>query len=180
LLIESGDLEGYRRHCARILERFGETQDGLVAERMTKDCMIFPSSGIDLEAVVRMSGRRVYLSDIYPEFTTWLAECRQGHYERANEWMERVLQMERVLSSSGTDPNLFLFAQAHMVIAIAQHGLHNPIEARAAFARGMEIIETKLPKLESGDISEYWYDWIVAHALMREARALIGGAGFPD
>jgi hypothetical protein len=40
--------------------------------------------------------------------------------------------------------------------------------------RGAEI-EQKLPKLESGDIGEGWVDWIIAHALMSEAKALIGG-----
>jgi hypothetical protein len=49
-------------------------------------------------------------------------------------------------------------------------------EARVAFAKGAEIERTNLPKLESGDIGASWLDWIVAHALMREAKALIEGA----
>jgi len=32
-----------------------------------------------------------------------------------------------------------------------------------------------LPKLESGDLGDGWLDWIIAHALMREAQAMIEG-----
>ena len=47
------------------------------------------------------------------------------------------------------------------------------VQARATLAKGVEIATTKLPKLESGDLSEKWAQWLIAHALMREAKALI-------
>jgi hypothetical protein len=64
-----------------------------------------------------------------------------------------------------------------MVLAMAQQQLKQPDEARKAFAKGIEIEETKLPKLDSGDLGTgwYWRDWIIAHALMSEAKALIEG-----
>jgi hypothetical protein len=40
---------------------------------------------------------------------------------------------------------------------------------------GAEIINKELPALDSGDIGEDWIDWIIAHALLREAQALIEG-----
>ena len=49
-------------------------------------------------------------------------------------------------------------------------------EARAALAKGVEIERTKLPKLESGNLGDHMVDWITAHALMREAQALIEGS----
>jgi len=60
---------------------------------------------------------------------------------------------------------------------MAQQQLKQPEEARKAFAKGLEIEEAKLPKLDSGYLGTEWYwrDWIVAHALMTEARALIEG-----
>jgi hypothetical protein len=63
-----------------------------------------------------------------------------------------------------------------MVLAMAQHGLQHGADARAALAKGMEIERTDLPKLESGDIETGrtgWIEWVIAHALMREASALI-------
>ena len=53
-------------------------------------------------------------------------------------------------------------------------------EARAALAKGLATAEAKLPKLENGDLgSATWSDWIIAHALMSEAKALIEGASAP-
>ena len=69
------------------------------------------------------------------------------------------------------------YVSSYMVLAMAQHQLKQHDEARAAFAKGIEIKEAKLPKLDSGDLGTEWYwrDWIVAHALMNEATALIEG-----
>jgi hypothetical protein len=47
-------------------------------------------------------------------------------------------------------------------------------QARAALAKGIEVIKTRLPKLDDGDIGGGWLDWIVAQALMKEAEDLIG------
>jgi hypothetical protein len=58
---------------------------------------------------------------------------------------------------------------------MAQHCSKQADEANAALAKGVEIAESNLPKLDSGDLGDGWIDWIIAHALMREAKALIEG-----
>jgi hypothetical protein len=63
-----------------------------------------------------------------------------------------------------------------MVLAMAQYRLQQTDEARAALAKGVEIERTKLPQLESGVVGGNWLDWIIAHALRREAQALIEDA----
>jgi hypothetical protein len=35
--------------------------------------------------------------------------------------------------------------------------------------------EAKLPKLDNGDINDHLNDWIITHALLNEAQALIEG-----
>ena len=62
-----------------------------------------------------------------------------------------------------------------MLLAMADYQLHRPDQARASLASGLEIVDKKLPKLEDGSLGEYWADWIFAHVLMREAKALIEG-----
>jgi predicted metal-dependent hydrolase len=62
-----------------------------------------------------------------------------------------------------------------MVMAMAKWRLKRPDEARAALAKGDEIIETKLPKIEKGDLGEGWENWIIAHVLAKEAKELIEG-----
>ena len=95
-----------------------------------------------------------------------LAEYRQARFASAVDWMNKVLAKP---DESNRD------VQACMVLAMAHYQLKQTNEARAAFAIGAEIERTKLPRLESGDLGGGWPDWIIARALMREAKEMIEG-----
>jgi serine/threonine protein kinase len=171
LLIQDGDLAGYRTLCALVLARFGETKNPEIAGRLVKDCLLLPGSGADMRAIgnladmaVRVEKRPELLP--YLQFDKGLAEYRQGRFAGAVEWEQKVLD---------AGPNVMRDAQAWMVLALAQWQLQRPAEGRAALAKGREIIDTKLPQLESGDIGVDWRNWIIAHALAKEARELIEG-----
>jgi tetratricopeptide (TPR) repeat protein len=171
LLVQSGDLEGYRLHCARALARFGSTQNPAVAGRLAKACLILPGSGVNLEAAARLAETAVSLGRSDPNFPAFqfskgLAEYRQGRFAGAVEWEQKAL---------ATEPNDLRDAEAWMVLAMAQCQLKRTEEAHAALAKGGEIIDTKLPKLESGDIGRDWRNWIIAHTLLKEAKELIEG-----
>jgi Flp pilus assembly protein TadD len=172
LLVASGQLDTYRAHCRKSAERFGNSADPLIAERIAKDCLILPASGANLGVVAKMADTAAAVTNHWA--TPWfqlvkgLAEYRQGRFASAVEWMNKAL------IESGKE--LERDVQAYMVLAMAHYQLNQTDAARAAFARGTEIEQMKLPKLESGDIGDSWLDWIIAHALMREAKALIEGA----
>jgi hypothetical protein len=100
-------------------------------------------------------------------FAKGLAEYRQGHFAGAAEWMQKVL------SHAGADFNRDV--EAYMVLAMAHYQTKHSEEAGVTLAKGLEIAEKKLPKLDSGDLGGGWLDWIIAHALMAEAQALIEG-----
>jgi len=97
-------------------------------------------------------------------FAKGLAEYRQGQFERAAEWLEKVTVLKG-------DP--YRNVQAHMVLAMAQQQLRKTNEARLALAEGLELAETRFAKPGKGNLDEQWNDWIIAHALMREAGALL-------
>ena len=48
---------------------------------------------------------------------------------------------------------------------------HLPVDEK----KGIQIEQAQLPKLDNGDLGPgwYWRDWIIAHELMREAKAMI-------
>jgi hypothetical protein len=50
----------------------------------------------------------------------------------------------------------------------------NPQATYRGARRRREGRKTKLPKLESGSLGDGWVDWVFAHALFAEAKALIG------
>jgi hypothetical protein len=68
---------------------------------------------------------------------------------------------------------IYLDAEGYLVLAMALYRGGQQNESRAALAKGIEFIETKLPKLESGDLGIAWNDWLTAQVLLNEAKALI-------
>jgi tetratricopeptide (TPR) repeat protein len=172
VLVQSGQLDIYREHCRKSVERFGNTTDPTTAERIAKDCLILPASGAGLETVARMT-QTALSSTNYPYDPAWrqlaqgLADYRQGHFASALDWAEKAL------TRTGVDPRRDV--EACMVQAMACQRLNQPDKAHAALATGSVMASAKLPKLEDGDLAEGWLDWIIAQALLREARALIEG-----
>jgi Flp pilus assembly protein TadD len=170
LLVESGDLEGYRRLCARIVAHFAETNDPTVCERMAKACLILPSSGIDLAAVAKLAqtaastGTTNYYLPFY-EFAKGLAEYRTGNLASAEEWMFKVLAVSYPVRD----------VEAKLVLAMAHQRLNRADDARAALAAATADMETHMPNLDGRDPGGDWTDWIIARALMKEAKALIEG-----
>jgi tetratricopeptide (TPR) repeat protein len=171
LLVQSGDLRGYRLHSAQELARFAGTTDPYIAHHMAKDCLILPDSGVDLSAVGAWADTAVTAGkdNGWFQICKGLAEYRQGKFVSAADWMQKGLTQSVGEPDEGD-------LQAYMVLAMAQYRSKHTAEASAALAKGVEI-ETKLPKLDSGDfgLRWRWIDWIIAQALMREAKALIEG-----
>jgi tetratricopeptide (TPR) repeat protein len=169
VLVQSGQIATYREHCRKSLERFGTTTDPSTADRIAKDCLILSSSGVDLEVVGKIADTAVGSTN-HPEhawfqFCKGLSEYRQGRFTSAQGWMQKVL--------AKAGDNLERDVEAYMTLAMAYYQAKQIEQARNAFASGVEIEQTKLPKLDSGDLGGGWLDWIIAQALMREAKALI-------
>jgi tetratricopeptide (TPR) repeat protein len=172
LLLEVGDVEGYRRHCERMLRQFGDTHDPVIAERTAKDCLILPLTAAGLPALEKLVETAVAAGPrhrFWPsiQFTKGLAEFRQGHFTNVVGWVQPVLPRTN---------DVYRTVQAYMTLAMAQHQLKQPEQARATLAQGVQLADARLPKFskESGP-EDRGNDWIIAHALMREARALIEG-----
>ena len=169
LLVQCGDEEAYRRLCEQIRTRFGGTTNNpTVADRMAKDCLILHFAGADLTTETRLADVAVafgYPGDPWFQFCKGLAEYRQGSYASAAEWTQKVL------AQPVRRPRRDM--EAYLVLAMAKHQLHKTNDAHLALARGVEIAEGNAPKLENGHLNDGWVDWLIAHALMREAKALM-------
>ena len=100
--------------------------------------------------------------------TKALADYRAGRLASASDWAQRATQNEHFESN----PNLQV--EAYAILAMAKHQLQKPQAAQSALAAAISA-ETKLPKIESGDLGGGSFSWIVTQALLREARELIEG-----
>jgi len=169
LLVQAGDLVEYQKLCRSILEHFSGTTNAYVADRMAKDCLLLSSSGVDLQLVDALAETAVTVGKDqgampYFQCCKALVEYRQGHFASAIEWAQKSL-----------DGPQFIYAQAeaYPVLAMAHHRLKQHDQAKAALAKGTELVQSKLPPMGSGDLGIDWQGWIFAQALMHEAASLI-------
>ena len=172
LLVRVADVDGYRAHCQHALRQFRATEQPLIAERMAKDCLLLPDSGVDMRSISQWADTALSPgkpSDDLPwfELCKGLAEYRSGQFASALDWSKKAM------SHPGGPPERDL--EACLILAMAQYRFAQPNEARATLDKGIQIAQSKLPTLESGDLGGQWIDWLIAHALLDEAKVLIEG-----
>ena len=171
LLAQAGDYSGYDKHWEATLVRFESTGDPVIAERAAKILCLLPTAHLDLERASKLAemGVSADANDPWRQNTKGMAEYRQGRFGNAMGWAQRVL------NKAGESPDRE--AQAQFVLAMALHQLGRIEEARAALARGTEIVQAKLPRLDSPDVGDGWRELLMAHTWMREAKWFIEGGG---
>jgi serine/threonine protein kinase len=165
LLVVTTNLAAYHDLCAKIVMTFSNTIDPLVADRMAKDCLILPSTGIDLKAVeamakvaVRAGPRSWYYS--FFVCTEALAQYRLGNYSEAIHWAQAVDNVDYGMAE----------AEDYAIIAMAEYRLGNTNAAEQALSHFNQVRD-KLP--QPGTYFGPWQDGIIVHALQKEADELI-------
>jgi serine/threonine protein kinase/Flp pilus assembly protein TadD len=161
LLVQAGDLAGYRRLCQLELHRFKDTSDPITAERMAKDCLLLPPPTSDLEPISKWADTAVAAGAghsywVYFQLVKGLAEYRLGHFAEALKWLQDVVENQSTPAHT---------VQAYMLWAMAEYQLKKPEEARSILAKGDKLAET--------DPGGPWNDRLIAQMLIREAKALI-------
>jgi hypothetical protein len=68
-----------------------------------------------------------------------------------------------------------------MVLAMTLHALHLPQEAHKTWEKGLYTIKTNPEDFGPGNVARHgWIDWLIARALVNEAREQLGLAQEPD
>ena len=180
ILIQNGDVPGCQKQCRTMLNLFGNSQAPTIAERVAKTCLLLPSAvaGDDLARVCKLAEFAVQTGSKsqwvhWFEMTRALAEYRQGHFTNAVQWAERV---QGHIHQARDDAREICEADSYMLLAMAKHRLQEPQSAQAALARGEELVQTRIAKLDSGDLGVDWHDVLTVNILLREAQGLIKGS----
>ena len=174
LLAVSRNQGEYEQICQRILKEFGETKDPYIADPMAKDCLLLPWTGADGQGVSRMAETAV--SDPtapaihYFEGCKALSDYRQGNFKSAVDLAQQSL----------VAPPPDLEAMSCAVLAMANYRLKDTDGAMAALARGVNVVQDKLPRPGSDDLGPAWQGWIFAQVLMDEASVLIQPSSRPE
>jgi tetratricopeptide (TPR) repeat protein len=168
-----GDAAGYRRTCGELVERVGQTDDPVTAERTAKVCTLIPGAVANFPVVERLAqfavtGTQQHANYHYFVLTKGLAEGRAGRHAEAVQWLERFAPQ--------ADRRGDVDAVAFAALALAQHGLSRTDEAKDSLAKAKAIVARNTPDRSEGRPfrAGNWNDWLHAEILVGEAEGLIG------
>jgi serine/threonine protein kinase len=177
-LIELGDLKGYEKFRRAAVQRFLATPYP-ASDRILKVSLLLPTNEAfvtSLEPLARITEKSFSDADLGgDEFqAAWravsmaLLEYRRGNWAEAARWSGRCLAYREY--------NAPRTATARVILAMALYREGRAQEARAELAAARELIDAKFNVgLDRGSgVQGFWFDWVFARILMREAEALVG------
>jgi hypothetical protein len=160
-----------------MLERFGETTEAVIGERIAKACLLLPLGGTEQEAACRMADQTLSKAGThwllpYAEATKGLADYRRGRFAQA------VSMTDRALSRAPRCWNSEL--PARLVRAMALHRLGRTAQAMADLhTASKRFCHWQASNICRLDRRGGWHDRFIAGVLVREAEALILDTRFP-
>jgi hypothetical protein len=184
LLLELGDRRGYEHFRETALNHFLSTTNPLPAERVVKVSLLTPADPPMLAALRPLAeiasnslagGMGVDASlAAWRSFSLALMDYRRGDFAGAIHWGER--------SQAYQTNNVSRSANLGLVLAMAHYHVGQRAQAEAELAQAREQIEKRFSQgLEIGAGGEgFWFDWVYAQVIMREAIELIGEPPFWD
>jgi hypothetical protein len=179
VFLQTGQKDKYRNLCRAALAQFGSTS-AMISERTAKMCLLAEPPQDILEQADKFSiaahaiGKNdQYLT--YFEFARALACYRSNRSQAAITFSEFSLQHNKIQA----DYIWYHVALNHLLQAMAHHQLKDSDTAERSLKTAEQIIEQKLPKLESGELGVSWHDWLMCDLIRREAQAMITKSGAP-
>ncbi len=180
VLIELGDTAGYERFRQAAVARVADAAYPF-ADRIIKISLLLPADEKILKALdpLAAAAAKSFATNINVDSDVFLAawrsvslalmEYRRGNYSEAAGWCRRCLAY--------SEYNAPRTATARVILAMACHQLGQSDEARSELDQARKIIENRLQGgLERGTgVQGFWFDWLFAQVLLREATGLIDG-----
>jgi hypothetical protein len=173
-------VRGYERFRQNAIARFAGTTDPVDAERTVKISLLLPADAQIMKQLEPLADLAAKSFDgdsrnagTSPVMAAWrclslsLMAYRQGYTPTAKEWGRRSLAY-----AVNTPARI---ATIHVIRAMACHQLGETDEARTELAQGKTMIEDQFASglKNGGGVEGFWFDWVFARILLREAEALI-------
>jgi len=183
VVAESGDVNRYQRFCDDAIANFARSTNGRADWRIVKACLLQPADKklvgalAPLAAVAEndfaLMSKRTGVNDVWGSISIALWKYRSGDYRGAEELCEICLTNQNQVPVQ--------MESERMILALSHFQLGRGEEAKSALAQGRATIEEKFKTpLSRGDARQgFWWDWVVARRLMREAGAVIEKSGRP-
>jgi serine/threonine protein kinase len=168
LLAITRNRPAYETLCRNILATFTNTSNPYILERIAKDCLFLPDSGVDLELVDKLAEKAVSLGSGYPDAAYFqaakaMSAYRLGHFAESIDWAEKTLKSTIIYPK----------AHAFAILAMAYWKLGQKDVARVMLDNGDSLTPNILPSHEAVDLGDSWVAWLLARISLDEATALI-------
>jgi tetratricopeptide (TPR) repeat protein len=177
-LVEQGDVAGYERFRQAAVARF-RSGTYPFADRIVKISLLLPAGQPFMKALAplvditteSMATNTAANDDVF--LAAWrsvslaLVEYRSGHYDQAAEWCRQCLNYSEYIAPRT--------ATAQIILAMSDQHLGKMQDARSMLAQAQSTIENKFKnELDRGTpVQGFWFDWVFARILLKEAEQLI-------
>ena len=175
VLVESGDSEGFRRFAEDAIATHADSANADAVSRVLKTCLLLPPGG-DLmgrlqpfgEATEKWVPTLSHLKSGWAVIPLSLWRYRQGDFAGAIEAARP--------ESDRSSPSSALHPTVKAIMAMAEWRTGDEKEARLHLAQARDAIKQRFEHpLTGGDGGRgYWYDWLFARIIVREATMLMG------
>jgi eukaryotic-like serine/threonine-protein kinase len=161
------------------VDRFAGTSRPVVAEQLLKACLLMPAPP-EVVAKLRPLAERLETSVregheelagnpsrvAWSGFALALLHHRGGDQAKAGEWLRICLR------EAGVNPSRDAAVSCLSAMIAARSG--RDVQAAAELERARVAIETRFAEgLRLGNVNSFWFDWVNARVLLREASALV-------
>jgi tetratricopeptide (TPR) repeat protein len=182
-LVELGDVAGYEQYRMAALAGFAQTNDVVDAERIMKLVLLLPADQQIVQSVRPLFAVATAANQKSGSHGSWnspwacmscaLVEYRRADYAKAIEWSRQDLTFG---PSFGDGPRN---ATSRVILAMSMHQLHRDDQAAAQLARARARIDSEFGGAIVVRGDGFWFDWVIARILLREADRLIPPTTMP-
>jgi tetratricopeptide (TPR) repeat protein len=183
LLLETGDTNGYQKFRELAVARFAGTNQPVAAERVIKVSLLTPAGGDFLEKLqpLALTASNSLAGTPPPDewgraqaawraFSMALLEYRRGNYPEMERWYQKSRQYQDFNDVRSVTFRILL-AMSHF-----QQGAID--QSRLELASVRQRVEGEFKRVETApkEWSAFWFDWVFARILLREAMVMTSSA----
>ncbi len=179
LLVQLGDIEGYHKLCAGLLEAFGHSKNEGELHLLASTCVLAPQARADAGRIVELAKEQLAMARRRGPPYGWgwelhalaLPYYRTGEYQKAAELVSEFLKAR---------PEELWTVMYWLLMGMIEHRLGHAEKAQVWLDKADLWIKEETPKMgQPEDLSALprppWRDWLMLQLLRREAEALIRG-----
>jgi serine/threonine protein kinase len=174
VLVESRDSALYRKFCEKMIAAYASSTNGGDVVRILKTCLLLPSDpGLYANLELGKTSEAWYDKLPHAQRSGWgLIPLSLWHYRKGE--YSRVIELSLPLADSPAGPDALVpTVQAILAMALWHQGETD--KALVTLGRVRDAVDRHFAvPTRVGDKSRgFWYDWLFARIMMREAQMLI-------